>query len=111
MKWSFFLSFYKMTHDPLSRHSKKKAAVEPGVKGSTVGYDRNLTAFLRRQVNGYFVVHSIENGCFGTLICPWNKAGICISQPYRSPKTQNYPSGSKHGGVSGHYMKQIIHQS
>ena len=51
-------------------------------------------------------------GCFGTLICPWNKAGKCISQPSRNPKTQNFPSGSKHSGASGrHYIKQIIRQS
>ena len=25
-------------------------------------------------------------GCFGTLICPWNKAGKCIFQPFRNPK-------------------------
>ena len=28
-------------------------------------------------------------GCFGTLICPWNKAGKCIFQLSRNPKTQN----------------------
>ena len=48
-------------------------------------------------------------GCFGTLICPWNKAGKCIFQLSRNPKTQNFNSGSKHGGASGrHYIKQII---
>ena len=35
-------------------------------------------------------------GCFGTLICPWNKAGKCIFRPSRNPKNQNFPSGSKH---------------
>ena len=42
MKRSFFLGFYKMVHDPLSGHSKKKAAVEPGVKGNVVRRDGNL---------------------------------------------------------------------
>ena len=51
-------------------------------------------------------------GCFGTLICPRNKAGKCIFWPSRNPKTKNFPTGSKHGKVSGrYYMKQIIHQS
>ena len=51
-----------MTHEPLIGHSKKKAAVEPGVKDSAVRCDRNLDWHLRRLVNGYFMVHSAENG-------------------------------------------------
>ena len=36
-----------MTHDPLSDHSKKKAAVEPGVKDSAVRCDR--VAFFKEE--------------------------------------------------------------
>ena len=42
MKLSSFPPFYKMTHDTLSGHLKKKAVVEPGVKDSDVRCDRNL---------------------------------------------------------------------
>ena len=56
MKRSFFLSFYKMTHDPLSDHSKKKAALEPGVKDSAVRCDRNLDWQLIWQKSWLFEV-------------------------------------------------------
>ena len=54
MKRSFFLSFYKMIHDPLSGHSKKKSAVETGVKDSAVRCDRNLDWQLNSQRNWLF---------------------------------------------------------
>ena len=58
----------------------------------------------------WYIVQKI--GCFSTLICPWKKAGKCIFRPPRNPKTQNFPSGFKHGGAYGrHYIKQIICQS
>ena len=40
-----------MTHDPLSDHSKKKAAVEPAVKDSAVRCDRNLDWQLNWQMS------------------------------------------------------------
>ena len=51
-------------------------------------------------------------GCFGTLICPWNKAENWIFRSSGNPEPQSFPSGSKHVGAPGrHYIKQIIRQS
>ena len=54
IKQSFFLSFCKMNHEPLSDHSKKKAAVEPGVKDSAVRYDKYLDWQLNWQRSWLF---------------------------------------------------------
>ena len=62
MKWSFVLSFYMMTHDPLHGHSKEKAAVEPELRtvllevreiwtGSWTG---NGVGFLKETGKGIF---------------------------------------------------------
>ena len=55
MKLFFFLSFYKMTHDPLSDHSKKKAAVEPRVKDSAVRMTEIWTGNWTGKGVGYFM--------------------------------------------------------
>ena len=43
-----------MIQDPLSGHSKKKSAVETGVKDSAVRCDRNLDWQLNSQRNWLF---------------------------------------------------------
>ena len=37
----------------------------------------------------WYIVQKME--CFGTMICPFNKAGKCIFWPSGNPKTQNFP--------------------
>ena len=54
IKWSFFLWFYKMTHDPLSGHWKKKAAVKPVVMDNAVRFDRSLDWQLNWQRSWLF---------------------------------------------------------
>ena len=118
MTRSFFPSFYKMTHDPKWPFEKESC----GRTWRTVPIDMteiwigNWTGkgvvFFKEAGEWIFRGTYTENGCFGTLICPWNKAGKCIFQSSRNPKTQDFPSASKYGGASGrHYIKQIIHQS
>ena len=58
-------------------------------------------AFLRRQVNGYVVVHSTENG-----VLLHTDMSMSITGHLGTPKTQNFPFSSKHGGASRrHYIK------
>ena len=54
MKRSFFLCFYKITHDPLSGHLKKEAALEPGGMDTAVRCDRILEWQLNWQRSWLF---------------------------------------------------------
>ena len=59
-----------MTHDPLSDHSKKKAAVEPAVKDSAVRCDRNLDWQLNWQMS-WLIKEEGEWAFCGTQYRKW----------------------------------------
>ena len=70
-------------------------------------------AFLRRQVNGYIMVHSTEIGVlWHTDMSMEQGCEKAFFGHLGTQKPKNFPSSPKHGGTSGrHYMKQTIPQS